>query len=177
MKIRQAEREGDRFIIFFCALAPSSSRAIEMAATSRRLDIEGLRGVAACAVLVYHAAPALLPGGFMGVDIFFVISGYVVTLSLFAHSHNKARTCQTVVPTSTCMHTAHAALFTRLHAVLHNQHRLAAQFIILAVSQNETPIDSGSVDFLDLLATPRLSTATYILLYADRCAKHGCCSD
>jgi peptidoglycan/LPS O-acetylase OafA/YrhL/lysophospholipase L1-like esterase len=44
-----------------------------------RTDVEGLRGVAILSVVVFHAFPGLLPGGFVGVDIFFVISGYLVT--------------------------------------------------------------------------------------------------
>lgn len=45
-------------------------------------SIDGLRALAVLAVLLYHLEPALLPGGFTGVDIFFVISGYVVSASL-----------------------------------------------------------------------------------------------
>jgi peptidoglycan/LPS O-acetylase OafA/YrhL len=45
-------------------------------------SIDGLRAVAVLAVITFHLAPAALPGGFVGVDIFFVISGYVVTMSL-----------------------------------------------------------------------------------------------
>jgi len=43
-----------------------------------RLDIEGLRALAVISVLINHAFPNALPGGFVGVDIFFVISGYLI---------------------------------------------------------------------------------------------------
>lgn len=46
--------------------------------------IDGLRALAVLSVIIYHLNPALLPGGFTGVDIFFVISGYVVAKSLDA---------------------------------------------------------------------------------------------
>lgn len=44
-----------------------------------RPDIDGLRAVSILAVLGYHGFPSLLPGGFVGVDVFFVISGYLIT--------------------------------------------------------------------------------------------------
>jgi len=47
-----------------------------------RPEIDGLRAFAVVAVIVNHFNKALLPGGYLGVDIFFVISGYVITSSL-----------------------------------------------------------------------------------------------
>jgi peptidoglycan/LPS O-acetylase OafA/YrhL len=44
-----------------------------------RADVDGLRAVAVAAVVFFHLTPTLLPGGFLGVDVFFVISGYLIS--------------------------------------------------------------------------------------------------
>jgi peptidoglycan/LPS O-acetylase OafA/YrhL len=53
------------------------------AATEYRPDVDGLRAVAVSAVLLFHAFPLRVPGGFVGVDIFFIISGYLISGILF----------------------------------------------------------------------------------------------
>jgi peptidoglycan/LPS O-acetylase OafA/YrhL len=44
-----------------------------------RPDIQGLRALAVGLVVIYHLYPSALPGGYVGVDLFFVISGYLIT--------------------------------------------------------------------------------------------------
>lgn len=52
----------------------------------KRTDIQALRAIAVLAVVIYHLWPSGLTGGFMGVDIFFVISGYLMTVTLMRDS-------------------------------------------------------------------------------------------
>lgn len=56
-----------------------------------RRDIQGLRAVATFLVLLFHAGLMLLPGGFVGVDVFFVISGFVITGQLLREIEREGR--------------------------------------------------------------------------------------
>ena len=49
---------------------------------TRIAGLDGLRGLAVTAVMVFHFAPRWLPGGFVGVDVFYVLSGYLITTLL-----------------------------------------------------------------------------------------------
>ena len=57
-----------------------------MASIGYRRDIDGLRAIAIALVVAFHAAPGLMPAGFVGVDVFFVVSGFLITRILFADS-------------------------------------------------------------------------------------------
>lgn len=55
------------------------SHAIHRSGLAYRAEVDGLRAIAVCGVIVFHAFPSYLPGGFVGVDVFFVISGFLIS--------------------------------------------------------------------------------------------------
>ncbi len=61
-----------------------------MSVVNYRPDIDGLRALAVLAVIAYHAGMEVVPGGFLGVDVFFVISGFLIT-SILTTDLNSGR--------------------------------------------------------------------------------------
>ena len=57
--------------------------------TEYRKDIDGLRAIAVIAVIINHLNKNILENGYLGVDIFFVISGFVITRSLLLNSKEQ----------------------------------------------------------------------------------------
>lgn len=74
--------------------APPGSTAAGPTAPPRKFrpEVQALRALAVLLVIVYHVDPALLPGGYIGVDVFFVISGFLIT----GHLWREASTTGTV---------------------------------------------------------------------------------
>jgi len=70
--------------------APAAPTPLRAAERQFRPDVEGLRAVAVLMVVIAHANIGVLPGGYVGVDVFFVISGFLITgLLLKAHDHGR----------------------------------------------------------------------------------------
>ena len=63
---------------------------LEILSRYRRRDIQILRGLAVISVVLFHAEPNVFKSGFLGVDAFFVISGFVITPLMVASIENRS---------------------------------------------------------------------------------------
>jgi peptidoglycan/LPS O-acetylase OafA/YrhL len=71
--------------------SPEPAWAAILVSVKRRTDIEGLRAIAVLAVLLFHAGVPGLDGGYVGVDVFFVVSGFLITSLLVAEKTNRGK--------------------------------------------------------------------------------------
>ena len=66
-----------------CAMRPTNARH------DYRPEVDGLRTIAVLSVCIFHIWPTALPGGFLGVDVFFVISGYLISRIIFREMDSR----------------------------------------------------------------------------------------
>ncbi|SDF67618.1 Peptidoglycan/LPS O-acetylase OafA/YrhL, contains acyltransferase and SGNH-hydrolase domains [Cellulosimicrobium cellulans] len=116
-----------------------------------RLDVQGLRAVAVAAVVLYHAGVPWLPGGYVGVDVFFVISGFLITGHLLRSLETDGRL-------------GLAEFYARRARRI-----LPASFAVLVVTMVVAALTLGPVRVREA-AVDALATAAYVpnLLFAHR---------
>ena len=120
-----------------------------------RKDIQGLRAVAVTLVVVYHIWPDLLTGGYVGVDVFFVISGYLITSHLLAKPPRGAadlgtfwaRRIHRLLPAALTVLVV-TAVATRLLAPSTQWAGTAKEIIASALYVQNWMLASSSVDYL-----------------------------
>ena len=123
---------------------------------SFRNDIQGLRAVAVMLVLLYHAGAPVLPGGFVGVDVFFVISGFLITGLLIKEADLTghislmgfyARRAKRILPAASIVLVASVAL-TIGFLPRTRWEETASQVILSAVYAVNWDFGAGAVDYL-----------------------------
>jgi peptidoglycan/LPS O-acetylase OafA/YrhL len=126
-----------------------------------RRDIQGLRAVAVGAVVLFHLWPQRLPGGFVGVDVFFVISGFLITSHLLSRppEHGRdltrfwARRVRRLLPASLLV-LGVTLVATWLVAPVSVWDRTAREAIAAAFYVENWSLAAQSVDYLGADAAP-----------------------
>ncbi len=140
---------------------PSSTPARE---TAPRKDIQALRAIAVALVVLYHFWPQRLTGGYVGVDVFFVISGFLITLHLLERPIRRtgdllkfwARRVRRLIPAATVV--LFATLVASLIWLPQTVHaRVESEVIASALYVENWMLALTSTDYL---ATDQLHTPT-----------------
>jgi peptidoglycan/LPS O-acetylase OafA/YrhL len=141
-------------------VSPGSERAPAGATAPRLLYVpafDGLRAVAVLAVMMFHAQPGWLPGGFLGVDIFFVLSGYLITRLLLVEygAHGRIawgrfyrRRARRLVPALMLMLVAYCAWMSLVPGVDMAAHVGEALLAFLYVSNWVRAFDAHALYYL-----------------------------
>ena len=140
---------------------PSAARPAGRAAV--RGDIQGLRALAVSLVVIFHFWPRRLTGGYIGVDVFFVISGFLISSHLLAHPPRTvtdlgrfwSRRARRLLPASLLVLTA-TLVVSRLAAPALQWSQTAHEAIAAAVYSENWSLASQALDYLgaDTQATP-----------------------
>ena len=140
------------------AEAPSRRRPAAPPPTPRglRKDIQGLRAIAVTLVVVFHLWPATVSGGYVGVDIFLVISGYLITSHLLKKPPRSARDLgafwarrlRRLLPASLTVLAA-TAVATRLVAPSTTWEEITRQIVASTLYVQNWALASSSVDYMD----------------------------
>ena len=140
--------------------------------------IDGLRGLAVLMVVLFHAFPRALPGGFLGVDIFFVISGYLITsiivtdvqngeFNLFKFLGNRIRRILPafILVALTCLAVGFFSLFIQEYEQLGHHVATASLFVINLVLKNEINYFGNQAETTPMLHLWSLSVEEQFYLF------------
>lgn len=144
-------------------LAPPRAETPPEARTGVRTDVQGLRALAVSAVLIYHLLPGTVTGGYVGVDVFFVISGFLITSHLLRRPVRGvgdllefwARRVRRLIPAATVVLVATlAATLLWLPSTVHA--RVAREVAAAALYVENWALARSATDYLaaDELASP-----------------------